>query len=232
MEGGEGDECWNHCRDPSEGEMGPPPYHPARAWKMSFHFVFLCIFVKTFVVVVVVIVSIISQLVRLLIGRGFCCQDIGEEIWPEGVCQVDEKRDMSCKQCAMQTSRQKQLPREESKVDGVAMQERSGEVEGGGQVGDGVDHKEGRSKDQLDQGTYGELEDGTSDAESVEIEAEEGGRKQQDVHLDGDAEAEEEAAEGPAVVEEHVDGCMEEEDGDGIVEEVEDSDSSNPGRSD
>ena len=66
----------------------------------------------------------------------------------------------------------------------------------------------------------------------VEIEAEEGGRKQQDVHLDGDAEAEEDAAEAPPVVEEHVDGCVEEQDGNGVVEEVEDGERSNPSRSD
>ena len=107
------------------------------------------------------------------------------------------------------------------------MQERSGEVECGGEVSDWVDCKEGGGQDQLDQGTDGELDEGACKAEVVEIEAEEGGCEQQDVHLDGDAEAEEDAAEGPPVVEEHVDGCMEEQDRDGVVEEVEDGESSN-----
>ena len=107
------------------------------------------------------------------------------------------------------------------------MQERSGEVECGREVGHRVDCKEGGGQDQLDEGTDGELDEGACEAELVEIEAEEGGREQQDVHLDGDAEAEEDAAEGPAVVEEHVDGRVEEQDRDGVVEEVEDGESSN-----
>ena len=134
VEGGEGDERRHHRRDASEGEVGSPPYHPARAWKMSFHFGFLWIFVKTFVVVVVV--SIVSQLVRLLIG--FCSEEVGEQVGPEGVSEEGKGRDVGSEQSEMQTSPQKELSGEESKVDGVAMQERAGDVEGGGQVGDRV----------------------------------------------------------------------------------------------
>ena len=112
------------------------------------------------------------------------------------------------------------------------MQERAGEVECGREVSDRVDCEEGGGQEQLDQGTDGELDDGACEAEVVEIEAEEGGCEQQDVHLDGDAEAEEDAAEGPAVVEEHVDSSVEEQDGDGVVEEVDDCDSANPCPSD
>ena len=135
VEGGEGDERRHHHRDASEGEVGSPPYHPTRAWQMSFHFGFLWIFVKTFVVVVVV-VSIVSQFVRLLIG--FCSEEVGEQVGPEGVSEEGKGRDVGSEQSEMQTSPQKELSGEESKVDGVAMQERAGDVEGGGQVGDRV----------------------------------------------------------------------------------------------
>ena len=101
VEGGEREQGGNHCCDASEGQVGSPPYHPSRAWKMSFYFVFLCIFVITFVVVVVV-VSIASQLVGLLIGRRFCSQQVFDQIGPEGVSQEGKGRDVSRKEETMQ----------------------------------------------------------------------------------------------------------------------------------
>ena len=66
---------------------------------MSFHFVFFCIFVQAFVVVVVV--SIAIQLVGLLIGRGFCSEQVGKQVGPKSVSQVGEGRDVSCQEEAM-----------------------------------------------------------------------------------------------------------------------------------
>ena len=117
---------------------------------------------------------------------------------------------------------------QEAVVDRVPVQEGPVEVEGGGEVGEGVGEEEGGGEEELDRGADGELEDGLERGQGGEVDTEQGRREQQDVHLDGDGEAEEEAAEAPAPVEEHVDGGVQQEDGHWVVEQMDDGERALP----
>ena len=67
--------------------------------------------------------------------------------------------------------------------------------------------------------TYAELNECVWQTQYSEVGQEEGGRVEQHVHLDRDGEAEGEAAEGPAVLHEQVDGGVQQQHRQGVVEQ-------------
>ena len=85
VEGGEGHEGGNHGGDASQGKVGSPSDHPSR----SFHFVFLCVFVKSSAVVIIVVVSVAS----LLDVKWFCPQ-LGNQTREERVSDVGQEGDV------------------------------------------------------------------------------------------------------------------------------------------
>ena len=216
MEGRQGHQGGHHRGDRRQGQVRSPVDHPARTWEVLSYFVLLPIFPNAIVVVVVVIVVVVDRVLLQL------DPEVGEQVGEEGAEQGDERGDVEDEQSEVETAREKERSWEEGKVDRVPVQEGAGEVEGGGQVGERGDGEEGGGEEQLDDGTDGQLDHGHRQAEVGEVEAEQGGSVQQDVHLDRDTEAEEDAAKTPLVVEEHVDGGVEEQDGDGVVEQVDD----------
>ena len=96
--------------------------------------------------------------------------------------------------------------RQEAEVDSPLVEEDSAEVERPYDVLLWVAGEEGEAKDQLDAGADCELHYGTQLAPVSDVEEEDGGGVEQDVHLDRDGQTEEEAAQADAVIHPKIDG--------------------------
>ena len=108
---------------------------------------------------------------------------------------------------------------EELPVDRPDEEELAPEVERPSQVRPRVLQEERRGEQQLDRGTHEQRPDGGEGAEGLDEEQEEPGGEEEDVHLDGDCQRVEDAAEVPAVADEEEDGEVAEEHGPAVVEE-------------
>ena len=113
---------------------------------------------------------------------------------------------------------------QKSEVDCPLVEEDSAEVEGSDEVLGGSVPEEGGGQQDLQPGTDGELDQGPHLAQVGQVEDEDGGGVEEDVHLDRDRQAEHEAAQAVALVHEQVEGGVEEQDGQGIIEQSEDED--------
>ena len=116
------------------------------------------------------------------------------------------------------------LLREKSKVDRPLVEEDPAEVEGSDEVLGWSVPQEGGGQQDLQAGTDTELDQGPHLAQVGQVEDEDGGGVEEDVHLDRDRQAEHEAAQAVALVHEQVEGGVEEQDGQRIIEQSEDED--------
>ena len=131
---------------------------------------------------------------------------------------------MSQQQGQVEDAGDKNLLRQKSEVDRPLVEEDSAEVEGSDEVLGGGVPEEGGGQQDLQASTETELDQGPHLAQVGQVEDEDGGGVEEDVHLDRDSQAEHEAAQAVPVVHEQVEGGVEEQDGQGIIEQSEDED--------
>ena len=149
---------------------------------------------------------------------------VDTEVAPPVPSTEDQHSDVSQQQRQVEDPRDKNLLRQKPEVDRPLVEEDSAEVEGSDEVLGGSVPEEGGGQQDLQPGTDGELDQGPHLAQVGQVEDEDGGGVEEDVHLDRDRQAEHEAAQAVALVHEQVEGGVEEQDGQRIIEQSEDED--------